>query len=94
ALPPSGAEVGSMNIVGDAADASIPRYVITGKDADGNQETCRASAKQVDALENPPAHAVENRHGFLTSIIVLCSMFLVLTTGTIGILKKRDSEPQ
>jgi ABC transport system ATP-binding/permease protein len=92
--PPAGAEVSSMTIVSDAAEISIPHYVISGKNADGNIETCRASAKQVYPLENPPAHAVDNRHSFGTSMTVLCSMFLVLTTGAIGILKKRDSEPQ
>ncbi|MGH7735889.1 MAG: hypothetical protein ACREOE_19880 [Gemmatimonadales bacterium] len=78
----------------DAAEGSIPRYVITGKGADGKQETCRASAKQVDSKETPATHAVENRHTFGVSLTVLCSMFLLLIASAIAILKKRDSEPQ
>jgi len=93
-LPPSGAEVSSLTIVSDAAEGSIPRYVISGKDPDGKPETCRASAKQVNTVENPATHAVNNRHSFRTSIGILCSMFLLLTGSAIGILKKRDSEPQ
>lgn len=93
-IPPSGAEVSSLNIMSDAAEVSIPRYVITAKGADGKEQTCRASAKQVNSLESPVARAVKNRHSFGTSISVLCSMFLLLTAAAIGILKKRDSEPQ
>jgi ABC-type multidrug transport system permease subunit len=93
-MPAAGAEVNSLNIMSDAAEVSIPRYTITARPPGGNQETCRASAKQVYATQKSTVHAVNNRHSFGTSITVLGSMFLLLTVGSIGILKKRDNEPQ
>jgi hypothetical protein len=48
----------------------------------------------VYATQKSTVQAVNNRHSFGTSITVLGSMFLLLTVGSIGILKKRDNEPQ
>ncbi|HKF45988.1 MAG TPA: FHA domain-containing protein [Terracidiphilus sp.] len=93
-VAPAGAEVTSLTIMGDAAEVAIPNYVITAKGPSGKEETCRASAKQAYPVSNPTSHAVRFRHTFGTSIMVLCSMFFVLTSGAIGILRKRDSEPQ
>lgn len=84
----------SLNIVGDAAEGAIPRYVITAKDSKGTEETCRAPEGQVYSRVKPAAHAVANRRTFGSSIMVLSGMFVALAAGTIVILWRRDKEPQ
>ena len=84
----------SLNIVGDVAEGSIPRFVIAAKDAKGTEQTCRAPAGQSYSRVKPAAHAIANRHTFGTSIMVLCGMFVALVFGCIGILRRRDKERQ
>jgi hypothetical protein len=40
------------------------------------------------------AHPVAQRHTFDESIAVLLAMNLVMTSAVMGILRKRDSDPQ
>jgi hypothetical protein len=87
--PPS-----SLSIVSDAAEGSVPKYVITAKNADGDEETCRAAKGQGFPLEHPTAYALKNRRPFGQSMAVLGGMMVALAVMAIGILKKRDSEPQ
>ncbi|HEY2861189.1 MAG TPA: FHA domain-containing protein [Terracidiphilus sp.] len=84
----------SLAIVSDAAEATIPKYVIVARDANGHDETCRAVADQSYPLANPTAFAVSNRHTIRYCMSILGLMLAVLTGAAIGILKKRDTEPQ
>jgi ABC-type multidrug transport system ATPase subunit len=82
----------SMAILSDAAEGTIPKYVITAKNTQGDEETCRATADQAYPRQNPISFAVANRHSFRDSASILGLMLVVLTSMAIGILKKRDSE--
>jgi ABC-type multidrug transport system ATPase subunit len=84
----------SLNVQGDAAEGSIPAYLITFTDASGNDHTCRATAQEQFPRLNPTAHAVAYRHRFSDSVAVLGAMLLALVAGVIVILRKRDKDPQ
>ena len=84
----------ALDIVGDAAEGSIPRFVIAATDPKGVDQTCRAPAGQSYPRVKPVAHAIANRHSFRTSIMVLFGMFVALAAASIGILWRRDKEPQ
>jgi ABC-type multidrug transport system ATPase subunit len=94
-LPPTPADLNpSLNVQGDAAEGSIPAYLITFTDAGGTEHTCRASAQEQYPRTNPTAHAVSYRRRFTDSLAVLGTMLLVLVAGVIAILRKRDNDPQ
>ena len=84
----------SLHIQADPAEGSIPAYLITFTDPLGTKHTCRASADEHYPHYGPVAHAVSHRHRFSDSVAVLCAMLLVLVTGVIAILRKRDNDPQ
>ena len=84
----------SLNIKGDAAEGSIPRYLITFTDPNGSERVCRASAGEQYPRVNPTDHAVAYRHRFRDSMAVLSAMLLVLVAAVIAILRKRDNDPQ
>jgi ABC-type multidrug transport system permease subunit len=84
----------SLHIQGDAAENSIPAYLITFTDPFGTKHTCRASADEHYPHYGPVAQAVSHRHRFSDSVAVLCAMLLVLVAGVIAILRKRDNDPQ
>ena len=84
----------SLHIPADPAEGSIPAYLITFTDPVGTKHTCRASADEQYPHYGPVAHAVSHRHRFSYSVAVLCAMLLVLVTGVIAILRKRDNDPQ
>jgi hypothetical protein len=84
----------SLNVLGDAAEGSIPAYLITFTDPAGAVHTCRASANQQYPPTNPTDHAIPYRHSFRDSMAVLGAMLLVLIAGVIAILRMRDSDPQ
>lgn len=84
----------SLNIKGDAAEASIPDYLITFTDAAGTEHTCRASADEQYPRVNPTAHAVAYRNRFRNSMAVLVAMLLALVAAVIVILRRRDNDPQ
>lgn len=86
ALPPS------LLIVSDAAEGTIPKYVITAKDSHGDDETCRAASGQSYPRLKPTSFAVSNRNSFRHSVTILAVMLVALTSAVIGILKRRDSE--
>jgi ABC-type multidrug transport system ATPase subunit len=92
--PPGAPTSASLAIVGDAAEGTIPKYVIVAKDPSGVDQTCRAVADQSYPLANPTAFAVSNRHSVRDSMSILGLMMITLVGAAIGILKKRDSEPQ
>jgi hypothetical protein len=84
----------SLHITADAAEGSIPAYLITFTDPFGTKHTCRASADEQYPHYGPIAHAVSHRHRFSYSLGVLCAMLVVLLAGVIAILRKRDNDPQ
>ena len=84
----------SLNVKGDAAEGSVPRYLINFTDASGAERVCRATADEKFPRVNPTAHAVAYRHRFLDSMAVLGGMLLVLVSGVIAILRSRDNDPQ
>ena len=84
----------SLDILGDAAESSIPNYIITFTGADGVEHTCRASAGEGYPATNPTAHAVPYRHRLHDSMAALAAMLTLLVGSVIAILRKRDSDPQ
>jgi len=70
----------------DFASHHIPSYVVDAKNHAG------------DAIERPALstekNAVAYRHKFSESLLVLGAMLLMLTAAVIGILRKRDNDPQ
>jgi ABC-type multidrug transport system ATPase subunit len=84
----------SLKVMGDAAETSIPAYLITFTDPSGTEHTCRASEHEQYPRLNPVSYAVPYRLRFVESVSVLCAMLLVLVAGVIAILRKRDNDPQ
>jgi ABC-type multidrug transport system ATPase subunit/pSer/pThr/pTyr-binding forkhead associated (FHA) protein/ABC-type multidrug transport system permease subunit len=84
----------SLNVQGDSAEGSIPRYLINFTDPSGTERVCRASADEQYPRVNPTAHAVAYRHAFSFSLAVLSSMLVVLVATVILVLLKRDKDPQ
>jgi len=97
-LPPSVAGPLALNpslaIQGDAAEMSVPAYVIEFTDAHNKQHLCRATAEEGFPLGAPIVNAEKNRHSFGTSFSVLLAMLVILVSSVIGILRKRDNDPQ
>jgi ABC-type multidrug transport system ATPase subunit/ABC-type multidrug transport system permease subunit len=95
ALPPgTSAANPSLAIQSDVAEAVIPQYTITAKNPEGSEVTCRASADEDFPRANPVANPVALRHTLGESFAVLLAMNMVTTLAVIGILRKRDSDPQ
>jgi ABC-type multidrug transport system ATPase subunit/ABC-type multidrug transport system permease subunit len=84
----------SLNVQGDTADGTFPRYVITFTDPSGTERVCRATANEQYPRVNPTAHAVASRHSFRYSLAVLGGMLLALVATVILVLLKRDKDPQ
>jgi ABC-type multidrug transport system ATPase subunit/ABC-type multidrug transport system permease subunit len=84
----------SLNVKGDAAEGSIPQYLINFTDASGAERVCRATEHEKVARPNAIYDAVPYRHRFLDSMAVLGGMLLVLVSGVIAILRSRDNDPQ
>jgi hypothetical protein len=70
----------------DFAQHHIPSYVVDARNRSG------------DTIERPALstekNAVAYRHQFRDSLAVLAAMLFMLTAGVIGILRKRDTDPQ
>jgi len=79
---------------GDAAEATIPHYLITWKDANGKEFTTRAYQGEVKSGNGATYTAKNFRHNFQVSVEVLLGMLGALILTVIGILLKRDSDPQ
>jgi ABC-type multidrug transport system ATPase subunit/ABC-type multidrug transport system permease subunit len=84
----------SLNVQGDAAEGTIPRYLITFTDPSGTERVCRATADEQYPRGNPTSHAVAYRHRFRFSLAVLSSMLVLLVATVILVLLKRDKDPQ
>ncbi|MGA2890114.1 MAG: FHA domain-containing protein [Terracidiphilus sp.] len=85
---------GKPGISTDLAENNFPAYLITFTDAQGKEHTCRAWADEQYPRINPTAHAFKYRHPFPVSLAVLAAMLLVLISGVIIVLRKRDNDPQ
>jgi len=79
---------------GDVAEATIPHYLITWKDATGKEFITRAYQGEVKTINNETYAAKNFRHPFQVSLEVLLGMLGALILAVIGILLKRDSDPQ
>ena len=84
----------SLNVMGDAAEQSLPAYILDFEDAGGVEHTCRASSDEGYPRLNPTAHAVSNRRSLRESMGILGFMLIALVESVILILRKRDSDPQ
>jgi hypothetical protein len=78
---------------GDPAEVTIPHYLITWTDANGDH-TARAFEGEVKNINGVTYQAKNFRHDFQTSLEVLLGMLAALVLTVIGILLKRDSDPQ
>ena len=84
----------SLHIDADAAEMTVPAYLIEFTDPTGVDHTCRASAQEQYPHLNPISHAITNRHRFADSIAVISAMFVTLVAVVIVILRRRDNDPQ
>ena len=84
----------SLHIDADAAEMTVPAYLIEFTDPTGVDHTCRASAQEQYPHLNPISHAIPNRHRFADSIAVMSAMFVTLVAVVIVILRRRDNDPQ
>lgn len=78
----------------DVAEATIPRYLLAWKDQDGGKHISRAYNGEVKEINGERYEAENFRHRFSTSILVLLGMLGALVLTVLGILLKRDSDPQ
>jgi ABC transport system ATP-binding/permease protein len=85
-------------ICSDAAETSIPRHLLTWLDKDGDQHTSRAYKDEVmigAGEETGEVYkAIDFRHSFRESLLVLLGMLALTIASVLGILRKRDSDPQ
>ena len=79
---------------GDAAELSIPKYVITWKDDNHKSRTSRAYQGETEQADGETLTAVAFRHSFRESMLVLFAMLTLTVVAVLGILRKRDSDPQ
>jgi ABC-type multidrug transport system ATPase subunit/pSer/pThr/pTyr-binding forkhead associated (FHA) protein len=78
---------------GDPAEVTIPHYLITWTDNKGDH-TARAFQGEVKTINGVTYTAKNFRHQFQVSLEVLLGMLGALILTVIGILLKRDSDPQ
>jgi hypothetical protein len=91
----------------DAAEISVPRYLITWKDSNGKETTARAFKGETKGEDGKPVSdsdlangnkkvykAVSFRHKYSTSVLVLLAMLAGLIGAVLLILLKRDKDPQ
>jgi hypothetical protein len=78
----------------DVAETAIPRYLIEWKDQNGTNHTARAFHGETKMVAGQEFGAVASRHRWRISVAVLGSMFVGLVALCLGILLKRDYDPQ
>jgi hypothetical protein len=81
-------------LCGDAAENSIPRYILTATGDNGKEQTCRATENQTFVKDATTTHSVGFRHSFRDSMAVLAGMMALLVVTVIVILRRRDNDPQ
>jgi ABC-type multidrug transport system ATPase subunit/pSer/pThr/pTyr-binding forkhead associated (FHA) protein/ABC-type multidrug transport system permease subunit len=78
----------------DVAEPVMPRYLLQWLDSDGTRYAVRAFQGEAKAVGNQRFVAMPFRHRLQQSIAVLGGMFAGLTLLCLGILWKRDYDPQ
>ena len=78
----------------DVAEAVMPRYLIQWQDAEGTAHGARAFQGETKVVGAQRFTAVAFRHSLGESLAVLAGMFAGLTLLCLGILWKRDYDPQ
>jgi len=76
----------------DVAQHTLPSYVIAFSDDKGDH--LRAATAEEYPAKNPAAKAIKFRHSYRVSAAVLATMLVLLVVAVIGILRKRDNDPQ
>jgi hypothetical protein len=93
AAPATKPDIPEQRLKGDAAEVTIPHYLISWTDDKGDH-TARAYEGEVKNINGNTYKAKNFRHDFQVSIEVLLGMLAALVLTVIGILLKRDSDPQ
>jgi len=78
----------------DAAETVMPRYLIEWKDASGTNHAARAFQGETKIIAGRRYVAAAFRHTLWQSFAVLGGMFAGLTLLCLGVLWKRDHDPQ
>lgn len=78
----------------DVAEAVMPRYLIEWQDAEGTSRVARAFQGETKVVDGHTVTASPFRHTLGDSLAVLGGMFAGLTLLCLGILWKRDYDPQ
>ena len=78
----------------DAAETSIPRYVMAWREQDGTAHIGRGFKGESKVAAGTRYTAAGFRHRFVTCVAVLAGMFAALVLAALGILLKRDYDPQ
>jgi ABC-type multidrug transport system ATPase subunit/pSer/pThr/pTyr-binding forkhead associated (FHA) protein len=78
----------------DVVDVVIPHDRLDCPDQDGDMHENFTSQPIEVAYQDKTYKAVSFRHRFRTSLLVLVGMLGALVLGVLGILRKRDSDPQ
>jgi ABC-type multidrug transport system ATPase subunit/pSer/pThr/pTyr-binding forkhead associated (FHA) protein len=78
----------------DVAEATIPHYVLAWRDGAGEAHISRAYRGEFKEVNGVRYEAEDFRHRFRTSILVLFGMLSGLVLTVLGILLKRDDDPQ
>jgi hypothetical protein len=94
AAPAAAPDIPEQRLKGDVAELTIPHYLITWKDENGNDRINRGYEGEVKTIGGETYKAKNFRHDFKVSLEVLCGMLAGLILLVIGILLKRDSDPQ
>jgi hypothetical protein len=94
ATPPPASDIPEQRLKGDVAELTIPHYLITWKDENGNDRIDRAYETEAKTINGETYKAKNFRHDFRVSLEVLLGMLGGLILLVIGILLKRDSDPQ
>ena len=90
--PPPNAPAPAQVLLPDVAQHTLPSYVVEVNDSHG--KSLRPADEDEYPDKNPAANARKYRHSFRQSMAVLSTMLVLLVIAVVGILLKRDNDPQ
>jgi len=90
--PPPNAPAPAQVLLPDVAQHTLPSYVVQVNDSHG--KSLRPADEDEYPDKNPAANARKYRHSFRQSMAVLSTMLVLLVIAVVGILLKRDNDPQ